>query len=72
MMSKRSFWMLAAVALIVIVPLLKGGELGRMARPQPLLKGPKDLPPGSIRSGSRQAARSKACSFRCRPRLARW
>ena len=28
MMSKRSFWMLAAVALIVIVPLLKGGEFG--------------------------------------------
>lgn len=28
MMSKRSFWMLAGVALIVIVPLLKGGEFG--------------------------------------------
>ena len=27
-MSKRSFWMLIGVALIVIIPLLKGGEFG--------------------------------------------
>ena len=27
-MSKRSFWMLLGVALLVVVPLLRGGEFG--------------------------------------------